>query len=226
MKLKVCGRMFIIQFPKGGGPSGKSPFQTDPVLKAIKERRSIRRFQEKDVEQSQIEQILKAATWAPSANNAQPWKFVVVKNKETKEKLLGVFLDRMKDYFESHGIPLDRIKTFWSGVFSAPVHIFAFCDTDVVEMEEGWEKTEMLWSTQEVSAACQNILLAAQALGLGSVWAGATLAVEDEIKAMLDVPEGVKFMTVIALGYPTHEPLPPVRRPLSDVMFFEKWEKR
>ena len=223
MALKVAERVL---YPQGGGPSEKSSFETDPVLKAIKERRSIRRFQEKDVEDAKIKQILKAATWAPSANNNQPWKFVVVRSKETKEKLLDAFMDRMKDYFESHGIPLDRIKTFWSGIFAAPVHILAFCDTSVVDIEEGWEEIEMLWSTQGVSAACQNILLAAHALGLGSVWTGATLAVEDEIKAMLGVPQGVRLMTVIAVGYPAVEPLPPVRRPLLDVVLFEEWGDR
>jgi len=200
-------------------------FEANPILKAIRERRSIRRFQDKDVEQTKIEQILRAASWAPSANNDQPWKFVVVKSKETKEKVLDAFLNRMKDYFESHGIPLGRIRGFWSGIFTAPVHIFAFCDTSVVDIEEGFEEAQMLWSTQGVSAACQNILLAAHALGLGSVWTGASLAVEDEIKDMLGVPPEVRLMTVIAIGYPAYEPLPPVRRPLSDVTFFERWKR-
>jgi nitroreductase/putative intracellular protease/amidase len=221
--VKVAERLL---YPDGGGPSEKSAFETNPVLKAIKERRSIRRFEDKDVEQTKIEQILRAATWAPSANNDQPWKFVVVRSKETKEKVLNAFLNKMKDYFESHGIPLDGIRAFWSGIFSAPVHIFAFCDMSVVDTEEGFEETQMLWSTQGVSTACQNILLAAHALGLGSVWAGGSLAVEDEIKDMLGVPQEVRLMTVIAIGYPAYEPLPPVRRPLSDVMFFERWEKK
>ncbi len=177
------------------------------------------------MEPSKIQLILKAATWAPSANNNQPWKFVVVNNRATKEKLLDSFMNRMKDYYESHGIPADRIKAFWQGIFSAPVHIFAFCDTSVVEIEEGFEEIEMLWSTQGVAAACQNALLAAHALGLGSVWTGASLIVEKDVKDMLNVPEGVRLMTMIAVGYPAHEPLPPVRRPLSDVMFFEEWEK-
>jgi nitroreductase/putative intracellular protease/amidase len=220
MAMQVAERVL---YPQGGGPSVKSPFETDPVLKAIKERRSVRNFQEKEVEESKIELILKAATWAPSANNNQPWKFVVVRDKETKEKVLNAFLDRMKDYYEDHGLPLERIRPFWAGIWAAPVHIFAFCDTRVVEIEEGWEEIEMLWSTQGVSAACQNLLLAARALGLGSVWTGASLAVEEEIKSMLGVPKEVKLMTVIAVGYPADEPLPPVRRPLSDVMFFEKW---
>ncbi len=223
MAMMVAERVL---YPQGGGPSETSPFETNPVLKTIKERRSIRKFTEKEVEDSKLELILKAATWAPSSNNDQPWKFVVVKNKDTKEKVLNAFLDRMRDYFESHGIPMENIRDFWSGIFAAPVHIFAFCDTSVVEMEEGWEEAEMLWSMQGVSAACQNVLLAAHALGLGSVWAGASLAVEDEIKELLGVPQEVKLMTVIAVGYPDHEPLPPVRRPLQDVMFFEEWEGR
>lgn len=223
MAVKVAEKLL---YPDGGGPSEKSPFKTNPVLKAIKDRRSIRRFQDRDIEQAKIEQILKAATWAPSANNDQPWKFVVVKNKETKEKVVEAFLNRMKDYFEGHGIPLDKIRPFWSGIFSAPVHIFAFCDTSVVEIEEDFEKTQMLWSTQAVSAACQNILLAAHALGLGAVWAGASLAVEDEIKTLLQVPKEVRLMTVIAIGYPDYQPLPPVRKPFSEVMFLEKWEQK
>ncbi len=221
MAVKVAEKLL---YPHGGGPSEKSSFETNPVLKAIKERRSIRRFEDQDVDQTKIEQILRAATWAPSANNHQPWKFVVVRSKETKEKVLNAFLDRMRDYFESHDIPLDRIRAFWSGIFDAPVHIFAFCDTSAVDMEVDFEETQMLWSTQGVSAACQNILLAAHALGLGSVWTGASLAVEDQIKDMLAVPKGVRLMTVIAIGYPDHEPLPPVRKPLSDVVFFETWE--
>jgi F420 biosynthesis protein FbiB-like protein len=223
MAVKVAEK---ILYPDGGSPSERSPFETNPVLKAIKERRSIRKFQDKDVEQAKIEQILRAATWAPSANNDQPWKFVVVRNKETKEKVLNTFLNKMKDYFESHGVPLDRIRAFWSGIFEAPVHILAFCDTSVVDIEEGFKEKQVLWSAQGVSAACQNILLAAHALGLGSVWTGASLAVEDEIKAMLGVPKDVRLMTVIAIGYPDYEPLPPVRRPISDVMFLEEWEKK
>jgi nitroreductase/putative intracellular protease/amidase len=223
MAMQVAERVL---YPQGGGPSENSPFQTDPVLRAIKERRSIRRFEEKEVEDAKIRLILQAATWAPSANNDQPWKFVVVKSKGTKQRLLTAFLDRMKSYFESHGVPLDRIEGFWSGIFAAPVHIFAFCDTSVVEIEKEFGGIQDLWSKQGVSAACQNILLAAHSLGLGAVWTGASLVIEDEIKKMLEVPEGAQLMTVIAVGYPDHEPLPPVRRPLPDVLFMEKWESK
>jgi len=135
-------------------------------------------------------------------------------------------LNRMKGYYEGHGIPLDRIRAFWSSILAAPVHIFAFSDISVADMEKKYEKIEMIWSIQAVSAACQNMLLTIHALGLGAVWTGAMLIVEEDIKAMLGVPQEVQLMTVIAVGYTAQEPLPPVRKPLSDVMFFEKWEKK
>jgi nitroreductase len=221
--VKVAERVL---YPRGGGPSESSPFESNPVLKAIKERRSIRRFQEKDVEEPKIKQILRAGTWAPSANNDQPWKFVVVRSGETKGKVLNAFLNRMKGYYEGHGIPLDRIRAFWSSILAAPVHIFVFRDISVADIEKGYEEIEILWSTQAISAACQNMLLTIHALGLGAVWTGAMLIVEEDIKAMLGVPQEVQLMTVIAVGYTAQEPLPPVRKPLSDVMFFEKWEKK
>jgi F420 biosynthesis protein FbiB-like protein len=239
MKLKNCFGIFIVLSLLfcliGGSPMcdevkgerTKEKYNYDlsnPVLKAIKERRSIRKFQDKDVDSAKIDQILKAATWAPSANNDQPWKFVVVRSKETKEKIVEALKLRMKDYYESQGISLDQMVAYWSNIFAAPVHIFVFCDTSGIELEKEWEETQMLWSIQGVSAACQNILLAAHALGLGSVWTGVTLTVEDEIKAILQVPKKVRLMTTIAIGYPASEPLPPVRKPLSDVAFFETWK--
>jgi nitroreductase len=223
MAVKVAEKLL---YPEGGGPSEKSLFETNAVLKAIKERRSIRRFETRDVDSAIIEQILRAAAWAPSANNEQPWKFVVVREKEIKEQVLEAFMTRMKGYYETNEIPLDRIRAYWSGVFSAPVHIFVFCDTSDVEIEKEWEEIQMLWSIQGVSAAAQNILLAAHSLGLGSVWTGATLAVEDTVKVLLQVPKDVRLMTVIAVGYPAYNPLPPVRKPLADIVFFEKWEQK
>jgi nitroreductase len=203
--------------------SEKSPFETDLVLKAIKERRSIRRFEKKDVEFSKIQLMLEAGTWAPSASNEQPWKFVVVKDQNIREGLLHNFLDRMQNYFERQGIPSHKTRDFWSGIFSAPICIFVFCDTSVVEIERGFEEIEMLWSTQGVSAACQNMLLAAHALGLGAVWTGAALIVEDDVKNVLGVPDGVRLVTMIAVGYPASRPAPRLRRSLSDIVFFEKW---
>lgn len=76
---------------------------------------------------------------------------------------------------------------------------------------------------QSVSAACQNILLAATALDLGSVWIGATLIVEPDIKTLLKVPEDVQLVSTIAIGYAAVKPLPPVRKSLPEVIFYGSW---
>ena len=221
MAAKVAEKLL---YPDGGGPTEQSPFVTHPVLKTIKERRSIRRFEDTNVESEIIETLLRAAIWAPSANNDQPWKFVVSRNKEIKKQIANALIDKMKDYYEAKGVSLERIQAYWSGVFSAPVHIFAFCDTRHIEMDEEWKEIEMLHNIQGVSAACQNILLAAKALDLGSLWMGGPLVIEDTIKTLLHVPNEVKLVAIIAIGYSAHEPFPPVRRPLSEIVVYEKWE--
>jgi len=209
-------------YPQGGGPSEKSPFETNPVLKVIKERRSIRTFQDKEVSQDTIDLLLKVAIWSPSPNNNQPWKFLIVRDKEIKEKVVKAIMEKMSDYYKSQGVPLDRMEQYISSIFSAPVHIFVFCDDSNMEEKE-WEGMQRLWNMQGVSSACQNILLAAKSIGLGSLWIGLSLVAEDDIKSLLKVPQGIRLASVIAIGYPANEPLPPVRKPLSEVRFFEQW---
>jgi nitroreductase len=69
------------------------------------------------------------------------------------------------------------------------------------------------------------MLLAATVLNVGSCWVGAVLVVEDEIKAILESPEGVKLISMVALGYSAHKVLPPVRKPLKEIKFLERWRK-
>lgn len=109
MAMKVAEKLL---YPNGGGPSEKSQFVTNAVLKAIKERRSIRRFQDKDIDSTKIHTILKAATWAPSPNNNQPWKFVVVRDREVKEKIVAALVDRTKPAFEKRGYPPEIVKQY------------------------------------------------------------------------------------------------------------------
>ncbi len=221
MAVKVAEKLL---YPQGGGPSENSPFEQNPVLKIIEERRSIRRFKEKDVSQDTIEILLKSATWAPSPNNDQPWRFVVVKEKMVKEKIVNALMEKLSDYYKSKELPVKRMRQYISSIFSAPVHIFAFCDDSNIEEEE-WKDIQMLWNIQAVSCACQNILLSAKSMGLGSLWIGLSLVAEDQIKNLIGVPEDLRLASVIAIGYPADESLPPVRKPISEVSCFGKWKK-
>ncbi len=202
-----------------------SELESHPALKVIKERRSVRRYEDKDIDPFLIEEILHMASWAPSADNDQPWKFVIVKNKETKTQIFDLFIARMKNYYKKRGVPVDRIKSFWSGHFTAPVFIFAFIHSQKEETDGEFREIEKIWNIQSVSNACQNILLAAKAMKLGSCWMGALLVIESEIKNLLHIPEDVQLMTVIALGYPAEKPLPRPRKSLSEIAYYEQWGK-
>ncbi len=218
--VKVAER---ILYGSGGGPSEDSPFETNPVLKNIKERRSVRRFEKTDLEDGLVRDLVKAASWAPSADNEQPWRFVAVRDTAVKIEIVNVLIDKMRPFYEAQGYPLEAVRGYWASLFAAPVHVLAFYSESVEEDSDELRSIALLHRIQGVSAACQNLLLAAKSLGLGSVWIGGTLVVEDDIKALVAAPPDAKLVTVIGLGYPAQSPLPPVRKSVAEVLFYEKW---
>ncbi|MBM3325050.1 MAG: hypothetical protein FJY66_05220, partial [Calditrichaeota bacterium] len=169
MAVQVARRLLKLPSEESGS---MSLFRENPVLKTIKERRSIRRFQERDVDSSLVEILIQAATWAPSAQNEQPWRFVVVRDTVIKNRIVEAFVAQMKGEYEAIGVPMDRIRQTWLSLFAAPVHIFAFAMMPEDSQDKENYEMDALCRIQGTSAACQNILLAAKAMGLGSLWHG------------------------------------------------------
>lgn len=153
------------------------------ALEAIFTRRSIRRFTEQAVGDEHIETLLRAGMAAPSAGNQQAWEFVVVDDREILQKIPSVH-------------PYAQMCA------QAPL-------TLVVCAELVREKYAGFW-VQDCSAATQNILLAAHALGLGAVWLGIAPAGEraHQVAELLGLPQGVEPLALIAVGHPseTKEP--------------------
>ncbi|MFW6115434.1 MAG: nitroreductase family protein [Chloroflexota bacterium] len=141
-------------------------------------RRSIRQYTEEPVSDESIEILLKAAMAAPSASNRKPWQFIVVTKRET--------LDALADA-HPHGKML----------FEAPLCI-SVCG-DLTEMERYW--------VQDCSAATENLLLAATALGLGAVWLG--IYPRDErvaaVRPILDLPDHITPLNLVSIGHPAEE---------------------
>jgi nitroreductase len=159
------------------------------VLKAITERRSIRSFKTDPVEQEKIDAILEAGRWAPSGENTQPWRFVVVKSQEKREQL-GRLVTQM-----------DMIRT-------APVTIAVLLDTTI-----GYDRTK---SIQAIGACAQNMLLAAHSLGLGACWIGRVR--DEQLERIIGAREGEELMLLMPVGYPAETPPPKERRPLSELV--------
>lgn len=153
------------------------------ALDAILGRRSIRRFRPDPVDETRVEKLLRAAMAAPSAGNQQPWRFVVLRDRAVREEL-------------------SRKSPYAAMLPGAPLGI-AVCGDLSAEKHEGF------W-VQDCSAAVQNLLVAAHALGLGAVWLG-YYPDEERWKGAQDVlrlPKEIVPLCVIALGYPQEEKPP------------------
>jgi nitroreductase len=144
----------------------------------IYKRRSIRKFTDKPVNQETLEELLKAAMAAPTAMNAQPWEFIVVTDPEILKKFRSALMFAKQNY----------------------TAVICVCGSQRVQKNRAGNR---FWQ-QDCSAATENILLAATALGLGSVWIGVhpVRPIEFQVKTILNIPDDVTPLNLIGLGYP------------------------
>jgi nitroreductase len=168
------------------------------VFDAISQRSSIRAYKTTDVEEDKLKKILEAAKFSPSASNRQDWKFVIVKNKETKKKLAKAAFGQ-------------------SFIGEAPIVIVACGPEPKTLMACGQPAY-----TVDVSIAFTHIILQAYELGLGTCWIGAFE--EGEVKNILNVPKEVRVVAMTPLGYPNQPPPPKSRKSLDQIVCYEKYE--
>jgi nitroreductase len=168
----------------------------NPVIDAILNRRSVREFTEEDVCEEDVFAILEAGRWAPSGQNNQPWKFIIIKNKDSLRKLAKLTI---------YGDILEK----------APVAIAVFLDHMVM-----YDKTK---DTLAVGACIQNMLLAAHSIGLGAVWLGEILKNKEKVNEVLKAPNSLELMAIIALGHPVEKKRTSTRKDLSKIVYKEKF---
>ncbi len=172
--------------------------------KAIKERRTIRKFADKDVSWLLIAEILDAGRLAPSSGNLQNWYFIVVRNKEVKEKVL-----KHCDSYNS-----------WAN--KAPVLIVVCADIDRAKRMFG-SRGENLYSIQNCANATTQMMLKAHDLSLGSAWIG---SFDDAaLSKVLEIEQGLKPQAVLAIGYPAEEGKFK-RADLNTMVFFDKFGEK
>lgn len=168
------------------------------LYEAIKSRYSVRSYLNKPVEQEKLDRILDAARLAPSGSNRQPWKFVVVRDAETRKKLVPAcsnqeFVGEAPVVIAGVGLMPDRMMS--CGVPGDPV---------------------------DVAIALEHVALAATAEGLGTCWIGSFH--QDQIRALLGVPANAKVIEVMTLGYPADHPRPKIRKPMKELVCHDQWQ--
>jgi nitroreductase len=169
--------------------------------KCIIERRSIRKYKSKKVEEEKLTSLIDAARHAPNAGNVQDWKFIIVKDKSKKELISKICSNQV-----------------WMN--QAP--IFIVVCSEIKDLKRTFGKQCDNYAKQNCSAAVQNILLKATDLELGSCWIGGFK--EKDIRSILKIPENdsVKVEAIITIGYPDEEGSFD-RYPLKNFIYYDEW---
>lgn len=187
-------------------------------------RASVRRFRPDPVPDEAVRKILWAATRAPTAGGRENWFFVVVKSDEARREVHRLLVEAHLRYAAQVArMPPERIerwrKAMEGGMYAAPLYIAFYMDLG--RLTSGGSRDvndpEFLMEVQSVAAAMENAVLAAWSLGIGSVWLGVPLLMEEEFNKVLKPPPGYKLMGMLALGYPAEEVKPRSRKPVESV---------
>ena len=183
--------------------------------------RACRRFDPRPVPDDLVEQCLRAAVHAPSAENKQPWVFVVVRDDLVRQQLADLTRRAWREGGRSHSegrLPaalLDDVDHgAESGLQGAPVVVVVCGDRNL-----GLEAT----LPSSVYPATQNLLLAANALGLGSAMTTLATQFSDQLASLLGLPDGVLPMAVVPIGWPARPLGPPRRLPLSERAHLDRY---
>lgn len=163
------------------------------IIDVILRRRSIRRYKEKEVEEEKIIKLLQAGMAAPTACNLQVWEFIVVTEQE---------------------IVIQLKNTISEGNYNAPVAVVICANTiNVPWTGEDWRV--------DCSAAVENMMIAATAMGLGSVWIGSHD--ETAVRKLLDIPDNILVMNVVYFGYPDEEKKPGTKFK-EEAVYWQKYD--
>ena len=179
------------------------------MLKAIEQRRSVRKYLDQPVEEEKLLTVLEAARLAPSGSNTQAWHFIVVREDAMRQEVTRV----------SH-------NQQW--MLTAPVHIVCVADarprilepTDLV-VDETSPQFGLKQAIRDTAIAIEHLVLAAEEQGLGTCWIA--WFTQDQIRPVLDIPADKFVVAVITLGYPAESPPARRRKPLDEIIHYERW---
>ena len=179
------------------------------VIETIKTRRSVRSYDSKEIPREVLNTIIEAGNEAPSAMNSQPWRFVVVQDLAAKRKLLGAAMPNAKKLTEGvKDVDPERYESIKKRYAEMPDPIYYSAPAVVFVIGNG------RYAAHSCPLACENMMLAAHSLGLGSCWVGFGAMVTDdqEVRDLLELQEEDAIFGPILLGYPKGETNRPAKK--------------
>jgi nitroreductase len=185
--------------PEGLLPEIKPVYDT--VMGNIMRRKAVRKYSDVGVANYLVTKVLEAARWAPSEGDSQPWEFVVIRDYNIKSQIVEA-----------------AYQQNW--MLQAPIMIVACVNTKISGAMYG-ERGEHLFGIQSVAAATENMLLAAESLGLGTCWVGSFS--EPHVAVLLHLPDWVRPAAIITLGWPAEQPTVKEPQRLDDIVHYERY---
>ena len=177
--------------------------------KLVKERRSIHHFTDEEVTDEELNYILEAARWAPSAGNAQPTRYLLVRDEEKRRKI----------WETTAGIEGITPQNFLN---QAPIHIVVLTDTSAYKGKQS-NIFSIRFSIQDSAIATMNLLLAAADIGLGACWVG--MFREEALRELFKVPAHIKPVAIIPVGHTKSKVKPRKRKTLAQIVYYETINK-
>jgi len=196
----------------------------------LKQRQSIRKYTNQPVSDKLILEILETASWAPSAHNAQPWRFIVVSDIETKQSLAKAMAQAwIKDQAKDNKIVKQGTLDFSVKRFStAPVLIVTCLSLENIKKyldDKARWLIERDLAVQSLGAAIENLLLSTSENNLGACWFSAPMFCKDVVRQVLGVPKNVEPQAIILMGYSNEKPIVKQRKPFEEFCFRNRWNK-
>lgn len=196
----------------------------DLLLELMSSQGTVRHFKSDPVPEEHLEKILQAARWAPSGANTQPWDFIVIKNSGLKEKIARIFVEsHQRAKKEDKEFPYDTGEELRRRFTDPPILIIVCADTRFMKAYPKVGYREQILNVS-LGAAIQNMMLAANALGLGLSWGTVDTLNRDKLQKLLGVPNHSRILEVLQLGYPVAHAPPRFRRDPRDFTHVDKFD--
>jgi len=196
--------------------------------KAIKQRTSIRTFQDKQIPVADLKKMVQMGGTAPSVNNYQPWRFYVITNKRLMEKMADLVKDKIEQIPENESKASRNIKSQveWFATFfeNAPALIAltmeeyeSVLEKGVTVSHEDINKMRNYPDIQSAGAAIQNILLTAVDMGYGACWMSAPMMAKDGLESLIEAEKPYSLVAFVAVGVPEKNMKPKEKKPLEEI---------
>lgn len=199
----------------------------------VEKRSSVRSFRDESVPPDHLREMIRIAAMAPSVNNFQPWKFMVITSRDLLRKMANIVSDKIQSLPTNESLAAENIKSqveFFATFFrDAPALIVLLMEEYETVLEKGVRMTheeinrERNFPDLQSAGACiENLLLAAVDMGYGACWLSAPLMAANELAQLLEVEKPYRIIAFTAVGKPAHNPLPKSRKELDELIIWKE----